>query len=115
MFLWAKIELKKKYIVNSVRTKKLLKIKVKILESIFFFGLKTVSFRASCFGYRIKGVCPLLLPLVSLVRGQKVVYYYRKVRFSAELIYRRLDHRSATLVSTLCRHPLHYSLSQKIC
>jgi hypothetical protein len=26
-----------------------------------------VLFRASCFGFRVKGVCPLLLPLVSLL------------------------------------------------
>jgi hypothetical protein len=31
-----------------------------------FGGLKTGFFRASCFGYRVKGVSPLLLPLVSL-------------------------------------------------
>ena len=32
-----------------------------------FGGLKIVFFRASCFGFRVKGVCLLLLPLVSLV------------------------------------------------
>ena len=31
-----------------------------------FGGLKIVFFRASCFGFRVKGVSPLLLPLVSL-------------------------------------------------
>ena len=33
------------------------------------FGLRTGFFRASCFRYRVKGVCPLLLPLVSLTTG----------------------------------------------
>ena len=32
-----------------------------------FFGLKTGFFRASCFGFRVKGVCLLLLPLVFLI------------------------------------------------
>ena len=32
-----------------------------------FGGLKMFFFRASCFGFRVKGVCPLLLSLVSLV------------------------------------------------
>jgi hypothetical protein len=53
-----------------VCTKKLLDTKVKLkkkkLGSILW-GLKTGFFRASCFGYRVKGVCPLLLPLVSLL------------------------------------------------
>ena len=41
--------------------------------AFFFFnlgsilgGLKIGFFSASCFGYRVKGVSPLLLPLVSL-------------------------------------------------
>ena len=41
---------------------------------VFFFnlggifgGLKLGFIRASCFGFRVKGVCLLLLPLVSLV------------------------------------------------
>ena len=29
--------------------------------------IKIVFFRASCFGFIVKGVCPLFLPLVSLV------------------------------------------------
>ena len=33
----------------------------------FFFNQKLGFFRASCFGYRVKGLSPLLLPLVSLV------------------------------------------------
>ena len=32
----------------------------------YFFWIKNWFFRASSFGYRVKGVCPLLLPLVSL-------------------------------------------------
>ena len=34
-----------------------------------FGGLKIGFFRASCFGFRVKGVCPLLLPLVSLAKA----------------------------------------------
>jgi hypothetical protein len=34
------------------------------------FSKKLGFFRASCFGYRVKGVCPLLLPLVSLQKRQ---------------------------------------------
>ena len=33
-----------------------------------FGGLKIDSFRASCFDFRVKGVCPLLLHLVSLLQ-----------------------------------------------
>ena len=33
-------------------------------------GLKIVFFKASCYVFRVKGACPLLLPLVSLVDGQ---------------------------------------------
>jgi hypothetical protein len=59
-----------------VRTKRLLDTKVKFffknLESIFG-GLKIVFFRASCFGFRVKGVCPLLLPLVSLPSLAKIL------------------------------------------
>ena len=42
------------------------------IRSIFFGGgVKNWGFfRASCFGYRVKGVCPLLLPLVSLIWTQ---------------------------------------------
>ena len=67
-----KFILKTKNLHCRVRTKKLLDTKV-----IFFFfklgrnflELKTgVFFRASCFGFRVKGVSPLLLPLVSLHR-----------------------------------------------
>jgi hypothetical protein len=58
------------YIYCRVRTKKLFDIKV------FFFcifgGLKIVFSRASCFGFIVKGVCLLLLPLVSLITG----HYY---------------------------------------
>jgi hypothetical protein len=34
----------------------------------YFWGIKNCFFRASCFGFRVKGVCPLLLPLVSLIQ-----------------------------------------------
>ena len=53
-----------------VRTKKLLDTKVKLKKKNLgknFLELKTGFFRASFFGFRVKGVCPLLLPLVSLV------------------------------------------------
>ena len=68
MFSWAKIKFKKK-IHCRVRNQKLLHTKVKKNLKKFgriFLSKKLVFFRASCFGYRVKGVCPLLLPLVSL-------------------------------------------------
>ena len=43
----------------------------------FFGGLKTVFIRASCFGYRVKGVCPLLLPVVSLIWTQIIVQVFK--------------------------------------
>ena len=50
-----------------VRTKKLLDTKVKqIKKNGKYFFVKICFFRASCFGFIVKGVCPLLLPLVSL-------------------------------------------------
>ena len=53
-----------------VRTEKLLNTKVEKIKKKFgkyFWGVKNVLFfRASCSGFRVKGVCPLLLPLVSL-------------------------------------------------
>jgi hypothetical protein len=42
------------------------KLKKKELGSIFG-GLKTVFFRVGCFGFIVKGLYPLLLPLVSLL------------------------------------------------
>jgi hypothetical protein len=66
-----KLNFFKMFLRCRVRTKKLLdtKVKKKIQKNwkVFFFGLKLVFFRASCFGFIVKGVCPLLLPLVSLV------------------------------------------------
>jgi hypothetical protein len=53
-----------------VRTKKLLDTKIKKFKKEFgkiFFIIKNSFFRTSCFGYRVKGLSPLLLPLVSLV------------------------------------------------
>ena len=47
----------------------------KKLGSIFFFGLKTGFFRTSCVGYRVKGVCSLLLPLVYLIWIKKTFYF----------------------------------------
>ena len=63
MFSWAKI---KSFENCRVRTKKLLDKKVKLKKNKigkYFGGVKN-----SCFGFRVKGVCLLLLPLVSLVR-----------------------------------------------
>jgi hypothetical protein len=55
----------------SIRTKKLLKIKVlkkvKNFGKYFFALIKNWFFRVACFGYRVKGVCLLLPSLVSLV------------------------------------------------
>ena len=50
-------------------TTHMVKSRVSDINLTNLFGrLKTgVFFTASCFGYRAKGVCPLLLPLVSLV------------------------------------------------
>ena len=80
--LFFHVFMRKNFIFNfflhcSVRTKKLLKIQVKkIFKKLgsIFFGLKTGLFRASCFGHRVKGVCPLLIPLVSL-RTSKIYLY----------------------------------------
>jgi hypothetical protein len=70
MFSWAKKKIYNFFLHFRVCTKMLLDTKVKKkfkkLGSIFGES-KTGFFRASCFGFRIKGVCLLLLPLVSLV------------------------------------------------
>ena len=51
-----------------VRTKKLLDTKVKNKKiGKYFGGVKNCFFRASCFGFIVKGVHLLLLPLVSLI------------------------------------------------
>jgi hypothetical protein len=65
-----------------VRTEKLLdtKAKKKKLGSIFW-GLRFGFFRASCFGFRVKGVCPLLLPLVTLCPVESV-RIFSEVAFS---------------------------------
>ena len=51
-----------------VNTKKLLDTKVIFFLNLgsIFGGLKISFFRASCFSFIVKGVCLLLLPLVSL-------------------------------------------------
>ena len=69
----------KKNLHCRVCTKKLLDTKVKLfflnLGSIFGGVKNWVFFRASCFGYRVKGACPLLLPLVSLVATKGCILY----------------------------------------
>jgi hypothetical protein len=65
-----KLKFKIYFLHCGVRTKRLLDTKVKkFLKKLgsIFWGKKIVFFRTSCFGFRAKGVCPLLLPLVSLV------------------------------------------------
>jgi hypothetical protein len=61
-----------------VRTEKLLDTKVKkMLKKIgncFWF------FRASCFSFRVKGICPLLLPLVSLVQTLNVYALFIQIQ-----------------------------------
>jgi hypothetical protein len=71
MFSWAKINLLIFfYIVGSA----LLDTKVNFFFQKFgkyFWGVKKWFVRASCFGFIVKGVCLLLLPLVSLSTHQK--------------------------------------------
>jgi hypothetical protein len=65
-----KFNFSKQFLHCRVRTKKLLDTKVeKMLKEFwnYFWGVKNCFFRASCFGFIVQGVCPLLLPLVSLV------------------------------------------------
>jgi glycopeptide antibiotics resistance protein len=67
MFSWAKIKCFKFFLHCRFCTKKLLDSKVKKKKcGKYFFGLKIVFFRASYFGFIVKGVCLLLLPLVYL-------------------------------------------------
>ena len=54
----------------SVRTKKLLEIKGSFLEGIFFW-IKNFFF----LGLAVLGVCPLLLPLVSLIIWQSYLLF----------------------------------------
>ena len=48
----------------------------------YFWGVKNWFFRASCFGYRVKGVCPLLLPLVFLDTGTSQIEKKTEEAFS---------------------------------
>ena len=71
-FYGQKFNLFKHFLHCRVGTKKLLvtKVKKKIKKfGKYFFGVKNCFFRANCFGFRVKGVCPLLLPLVSSCRS----------------------------------------------
>ena len=64
-----------------VGTKKLLDTKVKKnYKKIgkYFIGVKNCFFRASCFGFIVKGVCPLFLPLEDTVLGHKLVFPLKK-------------------------------------
>ena len=57
------------YLHCRVRTKKLLDTKVRKKNKKFgkyFWGFKNWFFKASCFGFILKGVCLLLFPLVFL-------------------------------------------------
>ena len=68
MFSWANFFLNFFFYIVVSASKSCLNKNFKLKKKIgkYFFWIKNYFFRASCFGFRVKGVCPLLLPLVSL-------------------------------------------------
>jgi hypothetical protein len=88
MFSWTKIEFLNCFLHCRVRTEKLLNTKVKKIKKKFgkyFWGVKIFFFMASYFGFRVKGVCPLLLPLVSLVKTQLGLNFFQNRYLGSQL------------------------------
>jgi hypothetical protein len=56
-------------------------------EAFFHWGGLKFFFRASCFGFIVKGVCPLLLPLVSLISAHKCTFCLLKTEFKTKKLF----------------------------